>query len=193
MYCIGASLFKEVEMTRSLVSTIAVAISPFHAARLAMIDEEEYSGVERKVIDELGKQGIVVDQRFLEEGVLALKQYYAVALLDPWNEHAVSDTIDPFWHAHILHTRQYAEFCERVYGQFIHHNPLNRMDRTEVEHVARLYTYTAGIYSKMLNYVSGVFYPAEVPVDRLICTHYPVTNEDVRAHALFSPVELVAA
>jgi hypothetical protein len=33
--------------------------------------------------------------------------------------------IDAGWHAFILHTADYAEFCERVAGRFIHHRPGN--------------------------------------------------------------------
>jgi len=34
-----------------------------------------------------------------------------------------SEGVDQIWHAHILHTALYAEFCENVAGRFIHHNP----------------------------------------------------------------------
>ncbi|MEV0647506.1 hypothetical protein AB0I28_19785 [Phytomonospora sp. NPDC050363] len=31
--------------------------------------------------------------------------------------------VDIGWHAMVLHTRDYAEFCQRVAGRFIHHVP----------------------------------------------------------------------
>jgi anti-sigma regulatory factor (Ser/Thr protein kinase) len=34
-----------------------------------------------------------------------------------------SETVDAGWHAFILHTVDYAEFCQRVTGRFIHHRP----------------------------------------------------------------------
>lgn len=34
-----------------------------------------------------------------------------------------SAPVDIGWHAFILYTRDYAEFCERVAGRFIHHVP----------------------------------------------------------------------
>jgi hypothetical protein len=34
-----------------------------------------------------------------------------------------SAAIDPGWHVFILFTREYAEFCDRVAGWFIHHEP----------------------------------------------------------------------
>src|SRR6202035_1672681 len=36
---------------------------------------------------------------------------------------APSPEVDKGWHAFILHTADYAEFCEHVAGRFIHHLP----------------------------------------------------------------------
>lgn len=30
---------------------------------------------------------------------------------------------DEVWHAHIIHTREYAAFCQEHFGQFLHHVP----------------------------------------------------------------------
>jgi hypothetical protein len=34
-----------------------------------------------------------------------------------------STAVDAGWHAFLLHTREYASFCARVAGRFIHHAP----------------------------------------------------------------------
>jgi hypothetical protein len=34
-----------------------------------------------------------------------------------------STAVDAGWHAFLLHTREYASFCARVAGRFIHHEP----------------------------------------------------------------------
>lgn len=34
-----------------------------------------------------------------------------------------SPQVDVGWHAFVLHTRDYMEFCTRVAGRFIHHTP----------------------------------------------------------------------
>ena len=34
-----------------------------------------------------------------------------------------SQAVDAGWHAFILHTADYTEFCQRVAGRFIHHRP----------------------------------------------------------------------
>ncbi|MGW2681666.1 glycine-rich domain-containing protein [Streptomyces sp. NPDC001414] len=36
---------------------------------------------------------------------------------------APSELVDHGWHAFILHTVDYAEFCQRVAGRFVHHVP----------------------------------------------------------------------
>ena len=36
---------------------------------------------------------------------------------------APTRTIDEGWHAFILHTQDYAEFCDRFFGRFLHHVP----------------------------------------------------------------------
>ncbi|MFB9926566.1 glycine-rich domain-containing protein [Amycolatopsis halotolerans] len=36
---------------------------------------------------------------------------------------APSEIVDIGWHAFVLYTREYADFCERISGGFIHHVP----------------------------------------------------------------------
>jgi hypothetical protein len=39
--------------------------------------------------------------------------------------------VDKGWHAFILHTNDYAEFCQRVGGRFIHHRPTELGQETD--------------------------------------------------------------
>jgi len=39
-----------------------------------------------------------------------------------------SDAVDPGWHAFVLHTREYAAFCELTAGRFLHHVPTEEDD-----------------------------------------------------------------
>lgn len=36
---------------------------------------------------------------------------------------AMDETVDPAWHAFILHSQQYSAFCERMFGFYLHHVP----------------------------------------------------------------------
>ncbi|MEO3749158.1 hypothetical protein [Streptomyces sp. B6B3] len=41
-----------------------------------------------------------------------------------------SGIVDIGWHTFLLHTRDYSDFCYRVAGRFIHHEPTTPADRT---------------------------------------------------------------
>lgn len=51
-----------------------------------------------------------------------------------------SSALDEMWHHFILHTRDYAEFCQKYFGRFLHHNPTekpNVQTRSEMLALAR--------------------------------------------------------
>ncbi|MGW4950685.1 glycine-rich domain-containing protein [Streptomyces parvulus] len=48
----------------------------------------------------------------------------------PGQSLAPSQLVDYGWHAFILHTVDYARFCERVVGAFVHHVPTDEGDVT---------------------------------------------------------------
>jgi hypothetical protein len=49
--------------------------------------------------------------------------------LDPDGQYTPSSTVDIGWHAFILHTRDYARFCQELAGWFIHHVPMGDEDK----------------------------------------------------------------
>lgn len=174
----------------SLESTIKIDLTELQLEMVRLIDAEDFSGVVRKVREEFAHWGESASDEYLDAGVLALKQYYAVALLDPCNEHAVSDSIDPFWHAHILHTKEYIAFGERIFGQYVQHEPLDHDNAVQLRHVARLYSYTTGVYRVMFSYISEAFYP-EVMLDaRLLCSHQEIAKLELRDATVFPAVNV---
>lgn len=38
-------------------------------------------------------------------------------------------TIDNAWHTFVLHTRLYADYCFSNFNRFIHHNPIDKIER----------------------------------------------------------------
>lgn len=40
-----------------------------------------------------------------------------------------SDAVDSAWHEFILFTRQYADFCDKAFGRFLHHTPAEGMSK----------------------------------------------------------------
>ncbi len=149
-----------------------------HWARLKAIDNHDFSGVRRKVREDAKKLGKTIDDEELDAGILALKQYYAIALLDGLNMHAVSDRVDPYWHAHILHTQDYVDFCDTVVGCYMHHNPLDHGRKNDVAFVKDLYHFTLARYNQCFLHVDQRFHPAAPSDDEIVCTHagdiYPI-------------------
>ena len=72
-----------------------------------------------------------------------LRQWYsAVQLADGKPLAMPSRVVDDLWHAHIACTRDYAAFCKRAFGRFLHHDPESEMDaaaaaRNAGEHLRR--------------------------------------------------------
>jgi hypothetical protein len=63
---------------------------------------------------------------------------YLKAVADNAEVRIVPDiSVDPGWHAFIEHTIDYAEFCERIAGRFLHHIPILTQDMITGEAMAR--------------------------------------------------------
>lgn len=50
-------------------------------------------------------------------------EFLRACALNPDARLTPSKAVDAGWHAFILHTADYAEFCDRIAGRFIHHRP----------------------------------------------------------------------
>jgi len=175
---------------RSIIPTLLPVVHPEQARRLAFIDTEDYDPVARKVRQHFVDTGTSFSSGYIQRGIFALKQYYAVALLDPGNAHAISRPLDPFWHAHVLHSEEYTDFCKRVVGEYMHHRPLDHSKSEHVAAVRRLYDYTLDVLPKIFSTVDAQFWPANVADDALICYHKGnqdgIYNE-IQPYRLFEP------
>lgn len=49
------------------------------------------------------------------------RRFVALTLIEPGHVFAPSGLVDMYWHFMILHTHEYREFCERIWGSFQHH------------------------------------------------------------------------
>jgi hypothetical protein len=66
--------------------------------------------------------------------MLEFKRFLALPLLYPGRQEfpfVPSLRLDALWHAFILNTPRYREFCERVYGQYLDHLPAKSRKETE--------------------------------------------------------------
>ena len=58
----------------------------------------------------------------------ATRQWFRLAARHPKARLAMPSVIvDDLWHEFVLHTREYAEFCEAALGRFLHHVPESAM------------------------------------------------------------------
>ena len=61
----------------------------------------------------------------------------------------LSKDVDHFWHAHILQTAKYAEDCQKVFGNFLHHNPhVGPRTSADVEKKSALMHKTRRLYQR---------------------------------------------
>lgn len=51
------------------------------------------------------------------------RRFLALRLAHPGEEIVPCKLVDEMWHRHILDTQAYAEDCERLFGEFMHHFP----------------------------------------------------------------------
>ncbi|MEU0076166.1 hypothetical protein ABZ027_42590 [Streptomyces sp. NPDC006332] len=56
--------------------------------------------------------------------------FIAASGQQPGQNLAPSKLVDVGWHAFVLHTVDYAEFCQRVVGHFVHHVPTDEDEET---------------------------------------------------------------
>jgi hypothetical protein len=63
--------------------------------------------------------GLPMAEHILDQAIGFLK----LCAAEPAGRYSPSPLIDIGWHTFLLYTREYARFCERVAGRFIHHEP----------------------------------------------------------------------
>lgn len=56
-----------------------------------------------------------------------------------------SHAVDKAWHEFILLTKNYADFCEKAFGKFLHHTPHSPSDKAQKDGLARTYGLGAGL------------------------------------------------
>lgn len=177
-------------MIQQVSSSVIARITADQRKRLERIDAEDFSLVMDKAMEDLATTGIHVSLDYARRGIYALKQYYAVAMLDPANAHSVTVPIDPFWHAHILFTTEYRRFCDDVIGEYMDHVPLDKRDPNKVTNVRQLYGYTLEVLPALFADIDQEFWPTAVTDTDLICYHKGNTEiyAALQADRLFEPV-----
>ena len=102
-------------MTTAVFATVA-GVAPLDGKRL--MDERLWSRLVARIATEYGVD-VSYSERILDQAVAFLR----LCAARPNQSFAPSPIVDVGWHAFILTTREYAEFCEKIAGRFIHHIP----------------------------------------------------------------------
>lgn len=154
-----------------LAEQVRVKFTYEHYLALQAIDAVDFSKVKLKVAQDEG----LTDERYLDGGIAYLKRYYAIHILDPLNPPAMSKPIDPFWHAHVLYSQDYMNFCDRVFGQYIHHIPLLYSDIPAVKFVSDMYVRTRRRHHDIFGDVDESYFPSD-PKQGLCCSPAAATR-----------------
>lgn len=86
------------------------------------------------VIEEFKEKTLIKNEKSISLVIKGLKIFIIMCLYNKNNKHAVlmdSKYIDELWHALILDTREYDNFCKNSYGEIIHHNPAKKSITTK--------------------------------------------------------------
>lgn len=157
---------------KSLLNMVKTPMSERQRKAMERIDAEDIRMIIYLTAKHHRERELYYPKEFYGAGCLALKQYYATSIFDRRNMHAISSTLDPFWHSHILDTVPYKLLCDDIHG-FMHHDPLNKADKRKVKAIKEIFSYTRDVLIKIFGEenLDDRFYPSE-PIDAIVvCLH----------------------
>jgi len=96
----------------------AVHLSPRQQDQLQAIEQYDLWFVIERLVD----KGSLTPQR-IDQAVFEFRRYVALVALGYDNLGMHSQEVDEVWHAFILFTREYDQFCNFTCGHMIHHAP----------------------------------------------------------------------
>lgn len=70
-----------------------------------------------------GREAVAAQRRWAERILNQTIAFLYLLAGDRGGNHSPSPLVDIGWHVFLMYTREYAEFCNRVLGRFIHHSP----------------------------------------------------------------------
>jgi len=62
-----------------------------------------------------------------------LKRFLGMCLSSPSIEYGMFGPVDNFWHTWILFTREWVDFSQSVFGNYIHHQPATREEKNLIK------------------------------------------------------------
>jgi hypothetical protein len=145
------------ESDSPFINSVKVPFNYVHYLALQMIDMHNYTLIRKTVSQEHPDYS----SDYLDAGILYLKRYYAIHILDPLNPPAMSRPVDPFWHTHVLYSEDYVNFCNKVFGEYLHHIPLLFEDKMAVAFVRDMYIHTRKRHAEIFWEPDDTFIPTD--------------------------------
>jgi len=83
------------------------------------------------------------DNEFVDGAVNEYYRFLIICKMFPLTKFVPGKVVDKVWHDHILHTKEYIEFCNRYFGEYVHHTPLDRSLGTKHDFQPTIDKYTS--------------------------------------------------
>jgi len=123
---------------------------------IASIQSLDLESVKLRVMDaELGEGWT---REYADSIETAYKTYLTMLVKYPDDAEDIllSKDVDEFWHTHILQTMKYAQDCQAVFGNFLHHAPhVGEITATDLERRTALAEKTRRLYEQEFGGVEG--------------------------------------
>lgn len=115
------------------MSTIIEVPTGQQLANKHLLSDELWKRLVKRIEKDEGIE-LPMAERIMDQALGFLR----LVALDSGKGYAPSARVDIGWHTFVLYTRSYAEFCDRIAGQFIHHEPSDEEGVDYgTEHIAR--------------------------------------------------------
>ena len=93
------------------------------------------------------------------------RKFLGLILLENGGFAMTSPEVDEVWHTHILFTQDYSQFCNAVFGHYLHHVPNTPMTPSRPGGVARFF----GAYRKVFGKLNSIWPSTENMACKSIC------------------------
>jgi len=102
------------------IQSIHLPVSQEALDKLRIIEDWDFSAfkLDAKMLD-------VIGEVYLDALIIEAKRFLALSIIykDPDWPITPSKYVDVIWHSFILDTQDYMDFCNKVYGAYLHHSP----------------------------------------------------------------------
>lgn len=145
---------------KSLIATLASSVRKSdQMVRINEVEDISLHFLTSWVLVDSARCGKQLAPWYVNDGILALKQYYVISMLDPDNNHPIPSKLDDFWCAHISHTEVYQAFCNKIFGHYLHREPLSDKDSEGIDRACMLYGRTVVLLNEVFGRINPMFWP----------------------------------